>query len=68
MLSSEVGRGTTFMVYLPRADVAEPVVAPLPPVDWGRTGGQTVLVVEDAEGHRVPAQTIQFGEPRAENP
>ena len=41
------------MVYFPRADAAEPVVAAPPPVDRGRVpGGQTVLVVEDAEGLR----------------
>ena len=51
-VNSEVGSGTSFMVYLPRADAAEPVVAAPPPVDRGRAGGQTVLVVEDADGLR----------------
>jgi CheY-like chemotaxis protein len=51
-VNSEVGRGTSFMVYLPRADAAEAVVAEPPQVDRRRAGGQTVLVVEDAEGLR----------------
>jgi len=49
---SEPGRGTSVKVYFPRADAAEMVVeAPLP-VAGPRVGGQTVLVVEDAEGLR----------------
>jgi signal transduction histidine kinase len=51
-VNSEVGRGTSFMVYLPRADDAEPVVAAPTTIDRGRAGGQTVLVVEDADGLR----------------
>jgi two-component system cell cycle sensor histidine kinase/response regulator CckA len=51
-VDSAVGRGTSFMVYLPRADVAEPIVAAPPLVDRGRAGGHTVLVVEDAGGLR----------------
>jgi CheY-like chemotaxis protein len=51
-VDSEVGRGTSFMVYFPRADGADPVVAAPPPVARGRAGRQTVLVVEDAEGLR----------------
>ena len=51
-VNSEVGSGTSFMVYLPRADAAEPVVAAPALVDRGRAGGQTVLVVEDADGLR----------------
>ena len=50
---SEAGNGTAFTVYLPRADavkrVAEP---PPPPAARRRTEGQTVLVVDDAEGIR----------------
>jgi PAS domain S-box-containing protein len=49
---SEPGRGTSVKVYFPRADAAEMVVeAPLA-VAGPRAGGQTVLVVEDAEGLR----------------
>jgi signal transduction histidine kinase len=50
---SEVGRGTSFKVYLPRADAAEMVAdAPPPAVARPHNGSQTVLVVEDAEGLR----------------
>jgi CheY-like chemotaxis protein len=49
---SEVGKGTVFNVYFPRAQAAEgPVVAP-PPGNRSRAGGQTVLLVEDADGVR----------------
>jgi len=51
-VDSAAGRGTSFMVYLPRADAEQPVVAAPPPVDRRRADGQTVLVVEDAEGLR----------------
>jgi two-component system cell cycle sensor histidine kinase/response regulator CckA len=50
---SEVGTGTSFKVYFPRDDsdeviVEAPATAPRP-----RSGAETVLVVEDAEGLRV---------------
>jgi len=51
-VDSTVGGGTSFMVFLPRADAAEPVVAAPPPLDRGRAARHTVLVVEDAEGLR----------------
>jgi two-component system cell cycle sensor histidine kinase/response regulator CckA len=51
-VDSAVGRGTSFMVYFPRADSAEPVLAVPPPVERRHAGLQTVLVVEDAEGLR----------------
>ena len=51
-VDSEVGSGTSFRVYFPRADTAELVVAAPPPVARGRAGIQTVLVVEDADGLR----------------
>jgi two-component system cell cycle sensor histidine kinase/response regulator CckA len=47
---SEVGRGTSFNVYFPRADPAELVVDAPAPVVRLSAGAQTVLVVEDAEG------------------
>ena len=50
---SEIGRGTSFEVYFPRADAAEMVVDVPPPVSRQRVGGETVLVVEDAEGLRL---------------
>jgi two-component system cell cycle sensor histidine kinase/response regulator CckA len=51
-VDSEVGKGTSFRVYFPRADAAEHVVAAAPAVDRRRGGVQTVLVVEDAKGLR----------------
>jgi len=48
---SEVGRGTTFKVYLPR--VIDAAAEPPTPVPRPAQGGvETVLVVEDAEGLR----------------
>jgi PAS domain S-box-containing protein len=55
---SEVGRGTSFKVYFPRADAAEGVVNAPPPVTRPRAGGQTVLVVEDADGLRELARRL----------
>ena len=51
-VDSEVGGGTSFMVYFPRADAVEPAVAAPLPVARGDARAQTVLVVEDAEGLR----------------
>jgi signal transduction histidine kinase/CheY-like chemotaxis protein len=55
---SEVGRGTSFKVYFPRADAAEMVVEAPPRVSRPRSGAQTVLVVEDAEGLRALARRL----------
>ena len=55
---SEVGRGTSFTVYFPRADAAEMVVDAPPPVARPRAGTETVLVVEDAEGLRELARRL----------
>jgi len=55
---SEVGRGTSFKVYLPRAEGAETAVEGPPPVSRQRDGAQTVLVVEDAEGLRELARRL----------
>ena len=55
---SEVGRGTSFKVYFPRANAAEMPVEVPPPVARPRAGGQTVLVVEDAEGLRELAKRL----------
>jgi two-component system cell cycle sensor histidine kinase/response regulator CckA len=49
---SEVGRGTAFKVYFPRADAVELVVAAHAPLAWPDAGTQTVLLVEDEEGLR----------------
>ncbi|HMF60506.1 MAG TPA: response regulator, partial [Vicinamibacterales bacterium] len=51
-VESKVGSGTSFRVYFPRADTTELDLLAPPPVARGRTGIQTVLVVEDADGLR----------------
>jgi PAS domain S-box-containing protein len=55
-VSSEVGRGSTFKIYLPRIDEAptEPQAeAPMPPRGW-----QTILLVEDEGALRSIAREI----------
>jgi CheY-like chemotaxis protein len=49
---SEVGRGTAFNVYFPRADAAEMVVETPGQAVRPRFGMETVLVVEDEGGLR----------------
>jgi PAS domain S-box-containing protein len=56
-VSSEVGQGSSFTVYFPRAAAAEMVVAP-PPVRRPRGGTQTVLVVEDENALREVARKM----------
>jgi nitrogen-specific signal transduction histidine kinase len=51
-VSSQVGRGTTVSVYLPRAD-ALPMVVETPSAPRNRVGTETVLVVDDAEAVRM---------------
>ncbi|MBL8623306.1 MAG: response regulator [Myxococcales bacterium] len=48
-VTSEPGRGTTFVLHLPTAAASAP--APPPPAAAGR-GGETVLIAEDEEGVR----------------
>ncbi len=51
MVQSEIGRGTTFHIYLPLTESsAEPHVAPVPEKACG--GNETVLLVEDEESVR----------------
>jgi PAS domain S-box-containing protein len=57
-ISSEVGRGTSFTVYFPRADPAETVVPVPPPAARPPVGAQTVLVVEDADELRELAKRL----------
>jgi two-component system, cell cycle sensor histidine kinase and response regulator CckA len=56
-VSSEVGHGSSFSVYFPRAAAAEMVVAP-PPVPHRRGGTQTVLVVDDERALREVARKM----------
>ncbi len=56
-LYSEPGRGTTFKIYLPRAD--RPVdAAPAPEPACAPGGGETVLVVEDEESLRLVVERV----------
>jgi two-component system cell cycle sensor histidine kinase/response regulator CckA len=54
---SEVGRGTSFKVYFPRADAAEIAASTAAP-PRPEAGLQTVLVVEDADGLRELAKRL----------
>jgi CheY-like chemotaxis protein len=49
---SELGKGTSFHVYFPRAEAAGMVADAKPPVPRRPPAEETVLVVEDAEGLR----------------
>jgi two-component system, cell cycle sensor histidine kinase and response regulator CckA len=55
---SELGRGTTFSVYLPRVD--EPITsAPQPAVNVSVVGGsETILLVEDEESVRLLSRAL----------
>jgi len=54
---SEIGKGSSFRVYLPTAD-AQPVPVAPPTEPRPRTSGLTILVVEDAEGLRELARRL----------
>ncbi|HWW87382.1 MAG TPA: ATP-binding protein [Vicinamibacterales bacterium] len=58
---SEVSRGTTFKVYLPRTDATEETHEPLP-IDRGALRGhETILLVEDEDLVRdLVARTLRF--------
>jgi len=59
LIYSEVGRGTTVKIYLPRAlDPVERPDAPAPAVEPPPLGRETVLVVEDNAGVRAAAVSI----------
>jgi PAS domain S-box-containing protein len=55
---SEVGKGTSFRVYIPRAGAAEMLEDAPAPVPLPRAGTQTVLVVEDEDGLRELAKRL----------
>jgi PAS domain S-box-containing protein len=55
---SELGKGTSFHVYFPRAEAAAMAVDPKPPVTRQGQAGETVLVVEDAESVRKLARRL----------
>jgi CheY-like chemotaxis protein len=57
-VSSEIGMGTSFHVYLPRADAGETVAEARPQVAGPEARAHTVLVVEDAEGLRELARRL----------
>jgi two-component system cell cycle sensor histidine kinase/response regulator CckA len=54
---SEIGKGTSFKVYFPRAEATE-IAAPPAPIARPRAGTQTVLVVEDEDGLRALAKRL----------
>ncbi len=54
---TELGHGSSFKVYLPRAE-GEGTVAEAAPPALRRVGAQTVLVVEDADGLRLLAKRL----------
>ncbi len=56
-VATEVGRGTTFRIYLPRVEEA-PAAAPAPVAGGMPTGTETVLLVEDEEGVRLLARHV----------
>jgi CheY-like chemotaxis protein len=55
---SEIGKGTSFKVYFPRAEYADMVMEATPAVAPARVGTQTVLVVEDEDGLRELARRL----------
>ena len=58
---SELGQGTTFEVYLPRAEQAGESLKPRVGVIHGLQGSETVLLVEDEEAVRVLARKTLEG-------
>ncbi len=54
---SEVGQGTTFKIYLPRTEVAEPRHSDAPTVGE-LTGTETILLVEDEDQVRALMRTV----------
>jgi PAS domain S-box-containing protein len=61
-LYSEPGKGTTFKIYLPVVDAVPEAGGKAAPVEPGRRGGETVLVVEDDEQLRRLAHRALAGQ------
>ncbi len=61
-VSSEVGWGTTFRIYLPRTDRVDAPKAELPATLPHRRGRETLLVVEDMETVRRLTRAVLEGE------
>jgi two-component system cell cycle sensor histidine kinase/response regulator CckA len=57
-VQSELGAGTTFHVYVPRADGALDLVVKEAPVPTDLSGAETILLVEHDEAVRAVARTI----------
>jgi PAS domain S-box-containing protein len=57
-VDSQLARGTTFKVYLPRVDRAPDALPTLSMAPASLSGSETVLLVEDEEQVRVLARTI----------
>src|SRR5262249_55585382 len=52
-VESELGRGTTFKIYLPQVDLpVDAVEERIAPSSPQRSGGETILLVEDEKGIR----------------
>jgi two-component system, cell cycle sensor histidine kinase and response regulator CckA len=57
-VESEPGRGTTFKVYLPRAEEATPTARPAPDLLKVLGGNETVLLVEDEDTVRALSRLV----------
>ena len=57
-LYSEVGKGTTFKIYLPRVDDLPAGLDPAAQSEESLSGAETVLLVEDEEQVRVLVRTV----------
>ncbi len=57
-VESEVGRGTAFKVYLPRAEAAGPSARSSPNVLEAPRGSETVLLVEDEDSVRTLSRLV----------
>jgi two-component system, cell cycle sensor histidine kinase and response regulator CckA len=57
-VKSEVGKGTTFRIYLPRTELAAMVCPAATVMTSARVGSETILVVEDEENVRAVARQV----------